>query len=139
MKKLLFLSILILSLSCSNSDDEEGSVKIDYTNVIGFWEYKEKIMPDGSVLPYEHLCVAKKDHWELRSNSFFYKNHFLTSCSADLPMSSQWFLSSQEKKLQINNVGVFQVRRLSKNEMILDNFMSNGDLFYTWVMVRRNQ
>lgn len=138
MNKFFVFLVAFFVLSCSNGDDGDGTVKIDYTNVIGFWEYKEKIMPDGSVLPYEHLCVAKKDHWELRSNSFFYKNHFLTSCGPDLPMSSQWALSSQEKKLQIDNLGVFQVRRLTKNEMILDNYMSNGDLFYTWVMVRRN-
>lgn len=138
MKKLLFLSILILSLSCSNSDDGEGSVRIRLENFVGIWDYKEKIMPDGNIIPYNHRCQSRKDHWHLKDNQMFEHKLFIENCSPDIPWSSLWFISETDRVLQINGFGTYKIQKLTKNEMILDNYMSNGDLFYTWVMVRRN-
>ncbi len=62
MKKLITLTILALTLSCSK---EEGVSNLPVSNVIttstllGFWQPSQIIKADGSLQAYPHSCATK--------------------------------------------------------------------------------
>lgn len=73
------LAFLLLSLlSCSSDDD--GSLTINYQNMMGKWNLKSIEQTDGTIVTYSSLCATEKDYIEFTLTGAMRTNRFFADC-----------------------------------------------------------
>lgn len=89
-KTILILLTLILFSGCSKDDEKSDAVEVKYENLWGTWYFSKVIQPDGTIVPYTHLCSTQRDYITittlrkviLSSNNTICVNHTDYDCSS---------------------------------------------------------
>ena len=61
-KTILILATLILFSACSKDDEKSDTVEVKHENLWGTWYFSKVIQPDGTIVPYTHLCPTQRDY-----------------------------------------------------------------------------
>lgn len=83
MKKVIILFTITLSLVSCSSDESTSNPNLDLTreNLTGVWYFKEYIMADGSIDPYENSCATLRSYVEFFSNGTLSKREYSPVCT----------------------------------------------------------
>jgi hypothetical protein len=115
MKKIILLSLIVLFVSCDNSDDPIDDIS---SNIIGKWE----TTLDASVeIPKRYLM------YEFKSNNVCVAYHALyVDGNIDydkLRINNHTYeINEEENVLILDELVHFKIEKLTKNELILDNY-----------------
>ena len=116
MKKLLILTFLALTLSCSKEDSASASQSKEVTTstILGFWQHSQIIKADGSLQAYPYLCSTK-------DNVEFYHINSLKETLHDANCNSYVDSECQQYQILPNGVMINCVDRFTGTYTLINS------------------
>jgi hypothetical protein len=117
MKKIILLSLIVLFVSCNNSDDLIDDIS---SNIIGKWE----TILDEPIVTYEMYVT-----YEFKSNDVcveYYAPYVDGSIDYDkMRMNNHTYkINEEENILILDGLVHFKIEKLTKNELVINNYAS---------------
>jgi len=145
MKKLLYLFLYVVLLSCSSDSDSNGDLAINSRNLHGKWYIKGGTTDGGAFEDYFHRCPSNRDYQEFLNNGKINFVGYNFECNQSNSNTSLWSLNGNVlivKNLPTDAM-IYQytyiIESLTSNELVTRQTVNEPDGTFVYrVTLTRN-